>query len=126
MTLQKKQIYIADPSGDFSWLICKILKIRGYNTFTSNDFKRAAGAADFLIIDYLWFRNQDLETKIMVSQFFDQNRALLISTFPTWAIEKDIERYGLFHVVEKPFDINNLAEIIENVAKRTSLCGSMR
>ncbi|MFQ5707767.1 MAG: hypothetical protein ACE5HO_09980 [bacterium] len=124
METTSKRVLVAEASDEMSWLICKIIRSIGYETVKLGTCE-GPGAddplehTDYLVFDYFWFCNQATEVKHRVARIIKEDRALLLSSLPVWAIQKDVDDYGFKNILEKPFDISALIQRIEEEVRES-------
>ena len=124
METTSKRVLVAEASDEMSWVICKIIKSIGYEsidfaTCEDHSAEDPLERTDYLVFDYFWFFNQAADVQNRVLKIIKEDRALLLSSLPVWAIQKDVDDYGFKNILEKPFDISTLIQRIQEEVRES-------
>jgi predicted regulator of Ras-like GTPase activity (Roadblock/LC7/MglB family)/CheY-like chemotaxis protein len=117
-----QKVLIVDDEDDMLWMLQRNLDngIPNIETFTAQSGEAALTTLsttemDLLITDINMPGISGLELLTEVSNRYPRTKVIIMTAYPSNAFENKAKKYGATHFVEKPFDINDMRKIVEEV-----------
>lgn len=117
-----KKVLIVDDEDDMLWMLQRNLDngIPNIETFTAQSGEEALSVLNtteinLVITDINMPGISGLELLTEVSNRFPSTKVIIMTAYPSNAFENTAKKHGAINFIEKPFDINELRKIVENV-----------
>ncbi len=116
------KVLIVDDEEDMLWMLQRNLDngIPNIETFTAQSGEEALSILSkteihLVITDINMPGISGLELLTEVSNDYPRTKVIIMTAYPSNAFENKAKKYGAIHFVEKPFDINDMRKIVEEV-----------
>jgi DNA-binding NtrC family response regulator len=109
-------VLVVDDEPLIRWSLAETLGARGYQVVESGDARSARDAVRDTVFDVvlLDLRLPDSDDLSLLASIRQQShaRVILMTAFGTWELVRDALDLGAFRVVGKPFEMDELADLV--------------
>jgi DNA-binding NtrC family response regulator len=113
------RLLVVDDEPLIRWAIAQTLTGAGHTIIEAEDgasamraLAQAPGPVDAVILDYRLPDSNDLSLLASIRLLSPQSAVVLMTAFGSQEITRDAERLGAYHVISKPFEMQDLEPLI--------------
>jgi len=120
---KKASILIVDDNASLCDAVADILELKGYNVTTANDGQAAISKVeespfDMICLDIKMPVMDGVETYKKIKQLRPETVTMMMTAYAVEDLIQDALNEGAFGVIYKPFDFEQLIDIIEEAQRR--------
>ncbi len=121
--MSKASILIADDEVDLAQVIADVLEAKGYRVTVANDGFAAVELAkkvsfDIVLMDISMPGMNGVEAYKEIKKLQPETRAIMMPGYAFTDLIEDAMREGACDVMKKPFDLDRLLALIEEIAAK--------
>jgi CheY-like chemotaxis protein/predicted regulator of Ras-like GTPase activity (Roadblock/LC7/MglB family) len=133
MTDESKRVLIVDDEDDLTWSISKHLaKDKSqYELICVNSGKKALDVlsqvpVDLVISDIRMPEISGLDLLVKIKDYYPTTKVIIMTAYGSSEIHEEANKRGCFKYIEKPFEINDLRQLIlEGIAQKKGFKGTI-
>lgn len=117
--LPRPRVLVVDDEPLVRWSVAETLRARGYDVSEAGDAKTALHmltadpeAADIVLLDLRLPDSSDLRLLAMLRGLAPTTPIILMTAYGTTEVVERALQLGAFRVIDKPFELNELAPLI--------------
>ena len=124
--VKAQTILVADDEPNIRRVLEAYLVKQGYTVLTAENGRRAidlasAHSVDALITDLIMPDTTGIEVLKQVKQVHPQCAAIVVTAYGTIKSAVEAMRYGAFHYLQKPFDMDEVRIVLKNALEHRAL-----
>jgi DNA-binding NtrC family response regulator len=119
------RVLVVDDEPLIRWSLAETLTDRGYDVVESGDARSARNAVrdasrefDVVVLDFRLPDSEDLSLLASLRKWTPGSQVILMTAFGTPEVVRGALDLGAYKVVNKPFELHDLADLVAEAASR--------